>query len=706
MIPRWTAYPALAVLATMFVIAVPKKTERRIASEAILHPRIVVVGIDGMDPDILREVMRNHPEGMQNFIALAAEADGVRELGTSTPAQSPVAWSNFATGRNPGGHGIFDFLHSSKESYAVIPSTVTEGQNSFYWLPGKYRFPSSSGGDSNRTGQAFWTMLGDQGIASDIWRMPINFPVETGRGWAFSGMGTPAIDSAYGESTLYTTDRPAHLVGKKKVIDLTVTRGVARTKIFGLDNAFVEPKTREEVGADGKEHTVSITERATAPLDIFVDEDAGAVAVQIDGGDVIVLEPGQWSTFVPVNFSLLPAGMQDVSGIVRFYLRSVTPELVLYASPVNVDPMNPLNPVSNPTDAATTLADTIGLYYTQGMAEDVNGLKSRMITDQEFMRQSQLVYEERGRMLDYALDRYLEDDDGGLLFFYYSSVDLAMHMMWRHGDTEHPGHDPELAVESSTWWSGREGSQWKDVVTDLYLKMDPVLGEIRERVGMDTPIVVMSDHGFAPLRRKFSLNRWLVDEGYLVLADGIELPEDGKELQIHLGAGKVDWDKSRAYGMGFNGLYLNRKGRESKGIVEAGVEADELTAEIAGKLLAIRDQGTVVVTNADLASETYSGKRMDEAPEILVGYNAGYGNSDEASLGQIESFVLADNDDGKSFNGSHLIDPRLVKGVLISNLDIIADDPRLEDLTVSLLRFYGVEPDPEMVGRPVLKSRP
>ena len=47
-------------------------------------------------------------------------------------------------------------------------------------------------------------------------------------------------------------------------------------------------------------------------------------------------------------------------------------------------------------------------------------------------------------------------------------------------------------------WSGREGSTWKEVVYDLYILMDPVLGRLRERVGEDVELMVMSDHGFAP----------------------------------------------------------------------------------------------------------------------------------------------------------------------------------------------------------------
>jgi len=279
--------------------------------------------------------------------------------------------------------------------------------------------------------------------------------------------------------------------------------------------------------------------------------------------------------------------------------------------------------------------------------------------------------------------------------------------MWRHQDEEHPHHDPAIAGQDSSWWTGDPGSTWKTVIHDLYLKMDPILGRVREAVGEDTLIFVMSDHGFAPYHRKFSLNTWLLENGYMVLKDGLEreLSEDDPDHDKVLISRAVDWSKTRAYGLGFNGLYLNLRGREAEGIVEPGAEADILIAELKRELEAILDParpGTRVVLAADVATDVYSGERLAEAPDILVGYNSGYGNSDEASLGQIPHAVLSDNVGG-TFNGSHLMDPRVVAGTLLTNGRVALEDPRLEDLTVEILGQYDVQPDAAMDGRPVLE---
>jgi len=111
------------------------------------------------------------------------------------------------------------------------------------------------------------------------------------------------------------------------------------------------------------------------------------------------------------------------------------------------------------------------------------------------------------------------------------------------------------------------------------------------------------------------------------------------------------------------------------------------------------------VLSADLASVVYAGgERLDEAPDIVVGYNWGYGNSDEATQGRIPNAVLSDNVGG-TFNGSHLMHPSVVNGVLLTNQPVRIEDPRLEDLTTTILDLYGVAPAEGMVGRPILADR-
>lgn len=664
------------------------------------HPRVVVLGIDGLDPEILAETIAKHPERMRNFAQLARE-QGIHSLGTSTPPQSPVAWSNFITGRDPGGHGIFDFLHRDPITRAPVSSTTVQEHGTKIPLWGEWKFELPGELNSNRSGDAFWTILERHGVSADIWRMPANFPVVPSKGWSFSGMMTPAMDSAYGKCTLYTTDPSVSAIeGEARIVAVREFDGVIDTAIPGPPNALKEgdPAT-------------------SAPLRITVDREANA-AILNAAGRVLVLEPGEWSDFVSVKFEMPLMGALDVYGIVRFYVRSLDEGAVeVYGSPVNIDPASPAMSVSAPSDASAQVAKGIGPFYTQGMPEDVNALKEGVLTVDEFMQQAQLVQSEGERMLDFALERYMKSADGGLLFFYFSGVDLCGHMMWRHSDAQHPHHEPDVASRDSSWWSKRAGSTWNDVIADLYMEMDPVLGRVRAAIG-DATLIVMSDHGFAPYRRRFSLNTWLLENGYLVLKTDAsrEKSEDDpthSDVFIWTSAGAVDWSKTRAYGIGFNGLYLNLSGRElddpstpdnEAGIVDPSA-ADALLREIKAKLEAYLDpkNGKQVVLRADLASEVYAAERRSQAPDLLVGYNADYDNSDQASMGRIPDYVLSDNNRGDTFNGSHLMAPDVVAGTLMSNRKVSAGAHKLEDLTVEVLRQYGIAPGPGMKGHAVLE---
>lgn len=658
------------------------------------HPRLVVLGIDGMDPDLLRGVLERHGDRAPNLRWLADQA-GIHELKTSQPPQSPVAWTNFITGRDPGGHGIYDFLHRDPVARMPIGATTKPGPGSLFGL--------IPGADvSNRSGEPFWQVLAKNGVPADIWRMPINFPVEESKGLSFSGMMTPAVDSAYGQASLFTTD--PFLRGK-----------IDSEKVFLLEE-LEEGVIETFLRGPAKGHD----EYAQAAYTIYVDREAEAVAIDT-GTDVFVLEPGQWSEFSTFSFDMGGIPPASVSGVARFYLRSLEP-LTLYASPVNIDPAAPMMPVSEPESASADLAEAIGTYYTQGMAEDVNAFKDEMLMPEEFFTQSTLVYEERHRMLDYALDRYVAKEEGGLLFFYFSTVDLMSHMLYRFSDREHPHFPEDYDGKSNADLTGREGSVWNDIIDDVYLRVEPVVAKLRERLdeaGEPWELVLMSDHGFAPYRRQFSLNTWLEKNGYLVFNDGVVRGESwgrspmagGFSVFTNISADvtAVDWSKTKAYGIGFNGMYLNRVDREGDqahpGIV-TDAEATELLEEIKAKLEAELDPetGTPIIKRADIATSYYqSTERISEAPDILVGYEYGYGNSDAASLGGFDVDVIFDNLGG-TFNGSHLMCPDVVGGILLSTLPVREGDHALTDLTVEVLAHYGIEPIEGMIGSRVLED--
>jgi len=206
---------------------------------------------------------------------------------------------------------------------------------------------------------------------------------------------------------------------------------------------------------------------------------------------------------------------------------------------------------------------------------------------------------------------------------------------------------------------------------------------------------VLSDHGFAPYYRKFHLNRWLYDEGYLALKPGVR-PENVEWL---LG---IDWSQTRAYGIGINALYVNMEGREAQGIVPAR-EAEELIDELAAKLETVRDpkNDQRVVVKAYKSSEFYNGPYQKTAPDIIMGYGWGFRGSDKTAGGGVGLDWITDNED--EWSGDHCMDYHHVSGVLFANKPITHEQPSLYDMAPTILAEFGISKRNWMVGKSVLE---
>jgi len=642
--------------------------------------RLVVIGIDGMDPVLLRQYMDSG--SMPNFKQLADEGTFV-PLGTSNPPQSPVAWSCFITGMDPGGHGVFDFLHRDPKTYLPFSSTqITTGTGFSVPLPGCRQIALPPSSEPVRQGKPFWDLLADRGVRADVYRIPAAYPIQPSRQLTLSDMGTPDLQGGIdGKYAYYTTDLPDNFAEIKGGIwsQVRVRNGrTTDTKLFGPPSPF----RRECPDQDGKLEPVPMSER---PFTVHLDPEVDAVHIEIEEGDSCILERGQWSDWLRCSFDL--GLLQSMNGMVKFYLQQVRPELRLYCSPVNIDPREPCMPISTPDEAVEELCEAIGPFYTQGLAEETKGLQERTLTDAEFISQCDDVNQERVRMLDHALGRF----EDGLLFFYFSAVDLRCHMMWRHIEPGHPARDERIA------------GQFASSIEDAYVQMDRALGHVRARVGRETRIVVLSDHGFAPQVCNVNLNQWLHEQGYLQPEAGkvaelaaLQAEDPRASLPLTLAdRGGIDRARTRAYAVGFNAIYLNLKGREAGGVVEPA-ERDALVAEIRAKLLALRDEqrgGAQVVLRVDARDEVYRGEALEYAPDLVVGYNRGYGASDATALGEFtlsgRARVLSDN--RSRWSGNHLMAPEVVPGVLLTNAPIGRKDPWLGDLTATMLAFFGVE---------------
>ena len=80
---------------------------------------------------------------------------------------------------------------------------------------------------------------------------------------------------------------------------------------------------------------------------------------------------------------------------------------------------------------------------------------------------------------------------------------------------------------------------------------------------------------------------------------------------------------------------------------------------------------------------------MDAAPDIVIGYSAGYRSSWDAALGKVGGSIFIDN--SKAWSGDHCVDPALVPGVVFCNRSFEAEDPGIEDLAPTVLSLFGID---------------
>ncbi|MCH8334080.1 alkaline phosphatase family protein, partial [Candidatus Sumerlaeota bacterium] len=112
--------PCQGTMGTLLLMALTLAASPIAPVQAEDAKKVFILGIDGMDPNLLDKFVE---EGaMPNFKKLIEEGD-YKRLQTTMPALSPVAWSTFITGQDPGGHGIFDFIHRKAETLEPFMST-------------------------------------------------------------------------------------------------------------------------------------------------------------------------------------------------------------------------------------------------------------------------------------------------------------------------------------------------------------------------------------------------------------------------------------------------------------------------------------------------------------------------------------------------------------------------------------------------------
>jgi predicted AlkP superfamily phosphohydrolase/phosphomutase len=585
---------------------------------------VVVLGFDGVDPRLLETWMK--AGDLPNLQGLAQEG-GLHRLASTSPPNSPVAWSTFATGLHPSQHGVFGFLRRDPETY--LPGTAPYTIKPPRFKPDGYRKPSAV---SHRRGPAFWETLDFRGVPATLLFVPYAYPPPALKyGRVLSGLGTPDLRFTNSSFTLFTTES-------------TDSDRVAGGRIVRLkpQGSKIETRLEGSRGPGGKYLQV--------PLQLELDRKNGSVRVTL-GEKSEALSEGKRSGWFPLRFS---AGDVVLQGRVRFHLLVVKKDLKLYASPIQLDPDMPALPLGAPSDWMQKAVEVHGGLPTVGWVHDTAAVNAGVLPKEVFLGEVLDTMEARADLLL----RELESNYARLLIGVFTGTDRAGHIF--HRQTKEPDGGP---------------------LRKVYRAMDRIVGAVKKKMRPGTRLLVLSDHGFHAFDRQLHVNTWLESNGWL--------KRDKPRGEVKFLRG-IKWKRTQAYGMGNGQVYANLKGRESRGSVAGGTGRKALLGSIRERLLALKDPANgqrVVAAVYDVSDRADEAVRK-WAPDLQIGFAPGYRSSWETSLGGAPAGeALVDNP--KAWCGDHAAsDVVHTPGVLLSNAKIRHEDPALVDLSSTILGLF------------------
>jgi predicted AlkP superfamily phosphohydrolase/phosphomutase len=555
--------------------------------------RTLILGFDAFDPEIFESLSA---AGRLPHLTRYVDQGGYARFRVVNPPQTEVSWTSIATGANPGAHAIFDFVHRDPASYTPYLSLLPtkSGLLGTRFIP-PYKTDTIF---SEATRQGF--------PATALW-WPATFPARPELPvHTLPGLGTPDIQGRWGVGTFFTRD-PEALEAKRKTL-VSALQPQSRGRYVGRLNGPVG-KTRGGKRQAGADFTLELSDREIGQLKI--------------GRQDIELHIGQWSPIFEVSFKM--GIFLRVHALTRAILTQASSDVRLYFLPLQLHPLHSPWRYATPGSFAKEIWQGFGPFLTLGWPQDTTALEEDCIDGDQFLVLCDTVFDARMRILMHQLEGF----DEGVLASVFDSLDRVQHMFRR----DRP-----------------------DIVATWYEKLDRLVGVVQERLaGQDRKeirVLVVSDHGFSDFNYKVHLNRWLIDQGYLVSSgsNGSGALDD------------VDWARTQAYAVGLNSLYLNLAGREGQGAV-APEQYEAAVDQIRQALLSWQGpDGGPVVRSALRQAEAFQGPFAGHGPDIVVGFSPGYRASAETGLGKWGGTDIEPNRD--HWGADHCVDAASVPGVL------------------------------------------
>jgi len=307
-----------------------------------------------------------------------------------------------------------------------------------------------------------------------------------------------------------------------------------------------------------------------------------------------------------------------------------------------------------------------------------------------------------------------ESQDWDLFMIHVMETDSVQHQMWQELD-DHKRRRYKLSMNGA------------NPILEIYQMADQFVGELRSKLSDETDIMIISDHGFGPHLKNLHLNTWLMEQGFLKVRSNAAtkfkrlafslglVPENlypieenlrllgkassgGQAYDIMskfvLSTQNIDWDKTVAYSYGNVGqIYLNRKGREPRGIVEDSESAQTLSQlEDALKGWVDPQTGQHVVDSVYRTADIYTEKALEHAPDLVFLPTDGY-----SPMGLSEFLSNRTITDPVAHSGWHRMN-----GIYVGHGPSLTpgnkENLRLIDLFPAICQLMGIEPPDHIDG--------
>ncbi len=419
--------------------------------------RTLILGLDAFDPTVFERLCN---QGKLPHLARYIQTAGYSRFGVANPSQSEVSWTSIATGLNPGGHGIFDFVHRDPATYSLFVSL----------LPSK-RGPGGTHFVPPFTARTIFDQAVSQGYpATSMW-WPATFPARLDSPVrTLPGLGTPDIQGKLGVGTLFTTE-----ISDPVQIGKTPHEPLRATGQGRFTGQLKGPKQQTRGGAQ------------ESALELQVECLNDNSARLKFGSTSLDLTVGEWSSIFEVSFKF--GRLISVTTLTRAILTQIRPHVRLYFLPLQLHPLHSPWHYATPGGFVKETWQANGPFLTLGWPQDTTGLEDGCITDEQFLALCDSIDRARENILQHHVKSFRE----GLMAMVFDSLDRVQHMFWR----DRP-----------------------DVVEEWYVKLDALVSRVERQLAAvpakePARFVVLSDHGFARFDYKVHLNRWLLERGYL-----------------------------------------------------------------------------------------------------------------------------------------------------------------------------------------------